>query len=77
MVLVAVQAVPARSKPPAAVSVRISKGERHNFGAAAPFLTKMSSLQGRAGGLAFTPTLVKLFGPTWTFFAEQLSLSFA
>ena len=36
MVLVAVEAVPAGSKTPAAVGVRISKGERHDFGAAAP-----------------------------------------
>ena len=38
------------SKPPAAVSVRISTGERHGFGAAAPLSTMASSLQGRAGG---------------------------
>ena len=37
MVLATVEAVPAGSKPPAAVSVRISTSERHGFGAAAPF----------------------------------------
>ena len=36
MILVAVEAVSVRSKPPAAVRVRISAGERHRFGAAAP-----------------------------------------
>ena len=36
MVLVTVEAVPAGSKTPADVGVRISKGERHDFGAAAP-----------------------------------------
>ena len=51
VVLVAVEAVPAGSKPPVAVGVRISKGERHDFGAAAPLPTRASSLeQGRAGG---------------------------
>ena len=39
------------SKLPAAVDERISKGERHDFGAAAPLPTRASSLeQGRAGG---------------------------
>ena len=52
------------SKPPAADVVRISKGERHDLGAAAPFSTTTSSLQRRAGGSAFTPKLVELlFGP--------------
>ena len=32
MILAAVKAVPAGSKPPAAVSVRISTAERHSFG---------------------------------------------
>ena len=59
MVLVAVEAMPAGSKPPAAVGERISNGERHDFGAAAPFSTKASSLQGGAGGSAFTPKLVR------------------
>ena len=45
MVLIAVEAVPAGSKPPAAVSVRIFTGERHSFDAAAPLSTRESSLQ--------------------------------
>ena len=32
MVIIAVEAVPAGSKPPAAVSVRISTGKRQSFG---------------------------------------------
>ena len=62
------------SKPPAAVAVRISKGERHDLGAAAPFSITTSSLQGRVGGSAFTPKLVELvFGPESTRLAEKLS----
>ena len=45
MVLVAVEAIPAGSKPPAAVGVLISKGERHDFGAVAPLPTRASSLE--------------------------------
>ena len=60
MVLAAVKAVPAGSKPPAAVSVRISTAERHSFGAAALLSTKTSSLRGRAGGSAVMPKLVEL-----------------
>ena len=49
--LIAVQAVLAGSKPTAAVDVRISTGERHDFGATAPLSTRASCLvQGRAGG---------------------------
>ena len=76
MVLVAVEVVPAGSKPPAgnkppvAVGVRISKSEIHGFGAAAPFSTKTSSLQGKAGGSVFTPKLVERFRPSWTLFAK-------
>ena len=40
MVLVAIEAVPAGSKPPAAVSVRIPTGERYGFVAAALLSTK-------------------------------------
>ena len=48
MVLVAVEVVPVGSKPPAAVGVRISKGERHDFGASTSLPTRASSLeQGR------------------------------
>ena len=50
MFLVALEAVLAGSKPPAAVSVLISTGERHGFGAAAPLSTMTSSLRGRVGG---------------------------
>ena len=70
VVLVAVEVLTVGSKPPAAVGVRISKGERHYFGAVAPFSTKPSSLKGRAGGSTFTPKVVELFGPSWTLFAE-------
>ena len=59
------------SKPPAAVDVRISEGERPDFGAAVPFSTKTSSLQGSAGGSAFTPKLVEQVGSVWTLFAES------
>ena len=62
MILVAVEAVPAGSKSPAAVSVSIPGGERLGFGAVAPLLTKTSSLQRRAGGSAFMPKLVELVG---------------
>ena len=58
MVLVAVEAVPAGSKPPVAVSVNISTGERHDFGAALPLSTRASSLEGRAGGSAIMSKLV-------------------
>ena len=61
-VLVAVEAMSAGSKPPAAVGERISKDERQEFGAAAPFSTKTSSLQGRARGPVFTPNLVEHMG---------------
>ena len=77
MIIVVVEILPVGSKPPVVVVVRISKGERHGFGAAAPLLTKTPSLQGRAGGSAFTPKLIELFGPAWTLFAEQLSPFFA
>ena len=64
MVLVAVEVVPPRSKPPGAVGVRISKGERYDFDAAAPLPTRASSLeQGRAGGpVKSSPKLVELVG---------------
>ena len=66
MILVTVEVIPARTKSLAAVSVRISKGERHDFGASAPFSTKTSSLQERAGGSGFTAKLVEQVGPAWT-----------
>ena len=79
MVLVSVEVVPAGSKLPMAVGVRISKGERHDFGVAAPLPIRLSSLeQKRAGGsVKPSPKLVKLVGLAWTLFAEQLSPYFA
>ena len=77
MVIVAVEVLPVGSKPPAAVGVCISRGERHSFGTAAPLSTKTSSLQRRAGGSAFTPKMVEIFGPSRAFFAVQLSPCFA
>ena len=51
MVLVVIEAMPAGNKPPAAVGMLISKGERHDYGAAAPLLTRAASLeQKRAEG---------------------------
>ena len=65
MVFVAIEVfLPVGSKPPAADVVRISKGERHDLGAAPPFSTMTSSLQGRAGGSAFTPKMIEVFGPS-------------
>ena len=79
MVLVAVEAVPAGSKPPAAVGVRISKGEKHYFGTAAPLPTRASSLeQGRAGGrVKSSPKLAEPVGPTWALLVKKLSPYFA
>ena len=77
MVLIAVEAVLAGSKPPVAVSVRISTGGRHDFGAAALLSTKTSYLRGRAGGSAVMLKLVELVGPVSTLLAEQLSPCFA
>ena len=42
MVLIAVKVVPAGSEPSAAVDVRTPKGQRHDFGAAAPLSTRAS-----------------------------------
>ena len=61
------------TKPPAAVVVRISKDGRHDLGDASPLSTTTPSLQGRAGGSAFTPKLVEVFGPGSTRQAEKLS----
>ena len=63
-VLIAIKNLSVASKPPVTVGVRISKGARHDFGGAAPLSTKTSSLQRRAGGSAFTPKVVELFGPS-------------
>ena len=62
VVLVAIEASPVGSKPPAAVGERISKSGRQDLDAAAPFSTKMSSLHERTGGSAFTPKQVEVFG---------------
>ena len=64
MVLVALEVVPAGSKPPAVVGVRIFKDERHDFGAAAPLPTRASSLeQGRAGcPVESSPKMVRHIG---------------
>ena len=78
MILVAVRALPAESKPPVAVRVRISTSERHGFGTAAPLSTRgLSFVQGRAGGYAFMLKLVELVGLAWNLFAEQLFPCFA
>ena len=67
-VLVAVEALPAGSKSLAAVSGRISAGERHDFGTAAPLSTRASSLeQGRVGGpVESSPKLVRRIGSVST-----------
>ena len=51
LVSVAVKVFPVKTKPPAAIVVRISKDGRHDLGAASPPSTKTSSLQGRSGVL--------------------------
>ena len=53
VVLVTVVTMPAERKPPAAVSESISKNERHDLGAAAPFSTKTSALQRENGRFDF------------------------
>ena len=62
VVPVAVEVSPMGSKPPAAVVVRISKGERHDLDAVVPLSTTTPSLQGRAGGSTFTPNMVEHIG---------------
>ena len=71
--------MPAGSKPPVAVDVRIFKGERHDFGAAAPLSTRTSSLeQGRAGGpVESSLKLFRHIGSGSTRFGGQLSQRFA
>ena len=61
VVFIPVEVLPVGSNPLAADVVRISKDERHDLGAAAPFSTRTSSLQESAGGSAFTPKLVEVF----------------
>ena len=79
MVPIAVEAVPVGSKLPEVVSVRISEGERHGFGAAAPLSTRAWSLEhGRAGDpVESLPKLVRHISSGSTWFAEQLSSCFA
>ena len=74
LVSVAVEVSPVGTKPPATVDERISKVGRHDLGAASPLSTTTLSLQGRAGGSAFTPKLAELvFGPGSTRRAEKPS----
>ena len=61
------------SKLPATAGECIYKGERHDYGAAAPFSTTTSSLQRRAGDSTFSPKVVELVGPSWIHFVEILS----
>ena len=74
MVPIAVEAVPAGSKPLAACRVRTAMGGRHGFGTAAPLSTKALSLeQRRAGGsVEPPPKLVRHIGSGLTW-AEGLS----
>ena len=74
MIPSAVEAVPVGGKPPTAVGVRISTGERHGFGAAAPSSTRASSLeQRRVGGpVESSPKLVRQIGSVLTC-TEELS----
>ena len=44
MPLIAVETVPAGSKPLAAVGVRMSTGDKHPFGASAPLSTRASPM---------------------------------
>ena len=72
LISLAVEASPVGTKPRAAVDERISKDGRHDSDAAAPLSTTIPSLQGRAGGSAFTPKLVELvFGLGSTRRAEK------
>ena len=75
VILKAVEVSPVVSKPPAAVVVRIFKGERHDLGAAASLPTRASSpKQGRAEGpVESPPKVVEHIGSVSTRFAEQLS----
>ena len=75
MVIVAVEALPVGGKPPAAVSVCISTGERHGFGAAVPLFTRALYLeQGKAGGpVKSSPKLIRHIWSGSTWFAEELS----
>ena len=72
------EAVPVGSRPPAAVRVRISTGERHGFSVLAPSPTRTSSQQGRAGGSGESaPKLVSHIGSGSTLFTEKVSPCFS
>ena len=74
MAPIVAEALPAWSKPPVTVRVRISTGERHGLGTTALLSTRASSLeQGRAGGpVEYSPKLVRRIGSVSTC-AEELS----
>ena len=55
MALVTIEASPVGSKPPAAFGGRISKGGRHDLGAAAPLSTRAPSLEQGSGGVQSSP----------------------
>ena len=75
MVHVAVEVSPVGGKSPAAAVVRVSKGEKHDLGAAAPLSTRASSLkEGSAGGkVQSSPKMVEHIGSGSTRLAKQLS----
>ena len=77
MVLVTIEASPVGSKPPAAVDERISKGGRHDLGAAAPLSTRaFCPEQGGAGGpVQSSPKLAERIGSGKTRFAGKGQLS--
>ena len=79
MILVAVDAVPAGSKPPAAVGVRISTVERQDFIASTPLSTRASPMN-FSGAIkrssAIMAKLIKLVGSSSTL-SEELSPCFA
>ena len=72
VLIIVVEAVPAASKAPGTVRVRISAGERHDSGTT-PLSTRASSLeQGRAGGpVEPSPKLARRIGSVSC--AEELS----
>ena len=74
MIFIAVDVSPVGSKPLAAVVVRISKGGRHDLGAAAPLSTRAFSLEpGGAGGpVQSSPKLVEHIGSGSSWLAGQL-----
>ena len=76
MFVVAVEVSPVGSKPPAAIGERISKGERHDLGVAAPLSTKASSLeQESAGGpVQSSPKLVVHIGSGSTRFVCRTAI---